>query len=115
MAFFLINFIFFTLSFISNLVSRMIFFATAHLLVLFIHGFKAPGQSTHGALQQVSEVIKSWFEYLLELILEAISALISTLFDYLIEGLTGSASVATSAVGGLIEKTKNSFDGIMDF
>ncbi|PRQ25435.1 hypothetical protein RchiOBHm_Chr6g0283651 [Rosa chinensis] len=115
MAFFLLKFVFFTLRFISNLVSRLILSATAHLLVLFIHGFRAPGQATHGAIQQVSEVIKSWFEYLLELIMEAISALISTLFDYLIEGLTASASGATSAIGGLIEKTKNSLDRLTDF
>lgn len=47
--------------------------------------------------------------------MDAISALISTMFDYLKEGVTGSASVATSAIGGLIEKTKNSLDRLTDF
>ncbi|KAK9944721.1 hypothetical protein M0R45_010276 [Rubus argutus] len=115
MAFFLLKLIFFALSFMSNLISRLIFSATAHLVVLVIHGFRAPGQATHGSLQQLSELIKSCFEYMLELIMDAISALISTLFDYLKEGVTGSASVATSAIGGLIEKTKNSLDGLTDF
>ncbi|KAK9944720.1 hypothetical protein M0R45_010275 [Rubus argutus] len=78
MAFFLLKLIFFALSFMTNLVSRLIFSATAHLVVLLINGYRAPRQATH-------------------------------------EGLTGSASVATSAIGGLIEKTKNSLDGLTDF
>ncbi|KAK9944710.1 hypothetical protein M0R45_010266 [Rubus argutus] len=115
MAFFLLKLIFFGLSFMSNLVLRLIFSATAHLVVLLINGYRAPRQATHGLLQQLSEVIKSCFQYMLKLIMEAVSALISALYDYLKEGLTGSASVATSAIGGLIEKTKNSLDGLTDF
>lgn len=115
MALFLLKLIFFAVSLISNLVSRLIFSTIAHLLVLLIQGFKLPGQAIHGALGQVSEVIKSCFEYFLGLVMEAISTLISSFFDYLIESVTGSASVTTSTIGDLLEKTKTSLDALTDF
>ncbi|CAB4291185.1 unnamed protein product [Prunus armeniaca] len=113
MVVFLLKLFFFALSFISNLVSWLIFSGTAHILVLLIHGFRGPGQAIHGTLQQVTEVIKSCSEYFVGLLMEAISALISTIFDYLKEILTGSAVVTTSAIGDLMEKTKTSLDGLL--
>ncbi|PRQ25432.1 hypothetical protein RchiOBHm_Chr6g0283621 [Rosa chinensis] len=115
MALFLLKLIFFAVSLVSNLVSRLIFSTIAHLLVLLIHGFKLPGQAIHGGLGQVSEAIKSCLEYFLGLIMEAISALISTFFDYLIESVTGSAAVTTSTIWDLLEKTKTSLDALKSF
>lgn len=105
--------IFFAVNAISNLVSRLIFTVTAYVLVLIIQAFKVPGEAAHGALQQIAEAIKGCFEYLLEMIMEAISSLISSCFDLLTEVVTGSAAVTGSAVGGLVEKARNSFDGLL--
>lgn len=115
MALFLLKLIFFVVSLVANLVSRLIFSTIAHLLVLLIHGCKLPGQAIHGGLGQVSEAIKSCLEYFLGLIMEVISALISTFFDYLIESVTGSAAAATSTVWDLLEKTKTSLDALKSF
>ncbi|XP_008235437.1 PREDICTED: uncharacterized protein LOC103334274 [Prunus mume] len=110
MVVFLFKLIFFALSFVSSLVLGLIFSATARVLVLLIHGFRAPGLAIHGTLQQVTEVTRSCSEYFVGLVLEAISALVSAFFDYLKQSVTGSAGVTTSAIGDLMEKTKTSLE-----
>ncbi|KAB2614272.1 hypothetical protein D8674_039736 [Pyrus ussuriensis x Pyrus communis] len=112
MVVFLLKLIFFALSFISNLVTRLIFSATAHLLVLLIHGFRTPAQGIHGTLQLVTEVIRSCSEYFVGLVMKALSATISTFFDFLKGSVTGSAGVTTSAIVGLVEKTKTSLESV---
>ncbi|KAM1137462.1 hypothetical protein FF1_035420 [Malus domestica] len=112
MVVFLLKLIFFALSFISNLVTRLIFSATAHILVLLIQGFRTPGQAIHGTLQLVTEVIKSCSEYFAGLVMEAISATISTFFDFLKGSVTGFAGITTSAIVGLVEKTKTSLESV---
>lgn len=44
--------------------------------------------------------------------MEAISATISTFFDFLKGSVTGSAGVTTSAIVGLVEKTKTSLESV---
>ncbi|CAN6545058.1 unnamed protein product [Malus baccata var. baccata] len=94
MVVFLLKLIFFTFSFISNL------------------GFRTPGQAIHGTLQLVTEVIKSCSEYFAGLVMEAISATISTFFDFLKGSVTGFAGITTSAIVGLVEKTKTSLESV---
>ncbi|EOX93812.1 hypothetical protein QQP08_003508 [Theobroma cacao] len=98
---------------ISNLVTRLMFSATAYLLVLLIHAFKVPGEALQGALEQLAEAIKACFEYLLELIIELTSSLISSGFDLFIEAVTSSASVSGAAFGTLVEKTRTSLDELL--
>ncbi|GFY99405.1 hypothetical protein Acr_13g0008060 [Actinidia rufa] len=113
MVLFLLKIIFLALSTLSNLVSRFVLTATAYLLVLAIHAFKVPGKAAKGAIEQVSDAVKSCAEYLLEVLLEAVSTAIYALFDLLKEGVSGSAVAAGSAIGGLVEKMRNSADGLL--
>jgi phage-related protein len=114
MVVFLLKIIFLTISTLSNLVTRVCFTAVASLLVLFIYGFKVPGEAAQGILQQVGEAIKGCLEYILELLIEAIKSLISSVFDALIAGVTGSAAAAGSAAGDLVEKTRTSLQGLLE-
>ncbi|EEF31287.1 conserved hypothetical protein [Ricinus communis] len=113
MIIFLVKLICFAINTASNLVSRLIFRVTAYLLVLIIQGLRLPGEAAHGALQQIAEAIKTCFEYIMELVMEMISSIISSSFDLLIEAVTGSASFTGSAIGGLVEKARTSFDGLL--
>ncbi|KAB2602178.1 hypothetical protein D8674_003183 [Pyrus ussuriensis x Pyrus communis] len=116
MVVFLLKLIFFALSFILNLVTRLILSTMAHLLMLLIQGLRAPGQGIHGTLQLVIEVIRSCSEYFVGLVMEAISAIISTFFDFLKGSVAGSAGVTISAVVELVERTKTtleSLDGLL--
>ncbi|GFZ13336.1 hypothetical protein Acr_23g0017210 [Actinidia rufa] len=110
---FLLKFLFLALSTLSYLISRFLLTATAYLLVLAIHAFKVPGEAVKGALEQVSDAVKSCVEYLLEVLLEALSAAVSTLFDLLKDGISGSAAATGSAIGGLVEQMRNSVDGLL--
>ena len=67
-----------------------------------------------GVLEQVGEAIKGCLEYFLELLIEVIKTIISSVFDALINGVTGSAAVTGSAIGGLVEKTRTSFEGLLN-
>ncbi|KAK9282453.1 hypothetical protein L1049_005371 [Liquidambar formosana] len=113
MVVFLLKIIFVALSTLSNLLSRLFFTLTAYLIVLFIHAFKVPGQAVQGALEQVGEFIKGCLEYLVEFIWEVITTIISTAFDLLKEGVFGSAAVTGTAIGGLVEKTRDSLAGLL--
>ncbi|GMN50243.1 hypothetical protein TIFTF001_019401 [Ficus carica] len=113
MAVFLIKILFATLSTISYFVTRLIFSTTAYLLVSLIQAFKVPGENAKGLLEQFSEVLKGVVQYFLELILKAITTMISTSFDLLKEGAVGSASMASSAITGLVEQTRASFEGLL--
>lgn len=109
----LLNLVFLVLSMLLNVVSRLIFTAAAHLLVLTIQAFKLPGQAIQGALEQLGNVIRACLEYLVELGIEATTALISSLFDLIKDGVSGSAAATGSAIGGLMENTRASFDSLI--
>ncbi|KAJ4728429.1 Anti-sigma-I factor RsgI6 like [Melia azedarach] len=115
MVVFLLKFIFFFISTLSSLITRLIFSATAYLLVLFIQAFKVPGEAIQGALEQLADAIRSCFEYLWEILVEAIGSLISSAFDLFIQAVTESAVSSVSAVSDLAEKTRGSFDGLLKY
>ncbi|XWS47185.1 hypothetical protein CRYUN_Cryun14cG0131600 [Craigia yunnanensis] len=109
----LLKVIFCIVSTLSNLVTRLIFSATAYLLVLLIHAFKVPREALQGALEQLAEAIKACFEYILELIIEQTGSLISSVFDLFIEAVTSFASVSGEAFGTLVEKTRTSLEELL--
>ena len=113
MVLFLLNLVFLVLSLLLNVVSRLIFTTAAHLLVLTIQAFKLPGQAIQGALEQLGNVIRVCLEYLVELGIEATTTLISSLFDLVKDGVSGSAAATGSAIGGLMENTRASFDSLI--
>ncbi|XP_034916017.1 uncharacterized protein [Populus alba] len=108
------RFIFLAITALSSLVSRLIFSATAHLLVLIIQGCRLPGQAVQGGLQVIADVIRACFEYVLQFIVEKICSSTAAAVDLLIEGISGSAALTGSALGGLVEKTRASLDGILE-
>ncbi|GMY33834.1 Anti-sigma-I factor RsgI6 like [Fagus crenata] len=114
MAVFLLKIIFLAISTLSNFITRLFFTTIANLLIVLIHAFKVPGESMQGVLEQVGEAIKGCLEYFLELLIEVIKTIISSVFDALINGVTGSAAVTGSAIGGLVEKTRTSFEGLLN-
>ncbi|OMO66025.1 hypothetical protein CCACVL1_21313 [Corchorus capsularis] len=109
----LLKIIFYVVSTLSNLVTRLIFSATAYVVVLLIHAFKVPGEALQGALEQLAEAIKTCFEYLVELIIELTASLISSGFNLIIEAVTSSASVSGTVFGTLVEKTKSSLEELL--
>lgn len=114
MVVFILKFIFLAISTLANLITKLFFTSIANLIIVLIHAFKVPGEALQGGLEQVGEALKGCLEYILELLIEVIKTIISTAFDAVINGATGSAAVAGSAIGGLVEKTRTSFEGLLN-
>ncbi|KAL5862067.1 hypothetical protein ACOSQ4_003363 [Xanthoceras sorbifolium] len=110
---FFLNFIFFIITTLSNLITRLIFSVTAYLLVLIIQAFKVPGEVIHGALDQLGDIIKACFEYLLEVLMGAIGSIISSGLDLLKEAVIESVTATGSTMGSLAEKSRDSLDVVM--
>lgn len=109
----LLKIIFLALTTLSNIVSRIIFTTAASFICLLIQGLKVPGEAAKGALEQVADLIKSCAEYLAEFAFEALSNIVSAIFDLVKEGVYGSLSATGSAIGALVEQTRNSIDGLV--
>ncbi|KAF5930651.1 hypothetical protein HYC85_031524 [Camellia sinensis] len=77
-----------------------------------IQAFKVPSEAFQSGLEQVVELIKSLIEYLVGLAVDAISNLILSLFNLVVEGVSGSAAATGLVLGGLVEQTRNSLDGL---
>ncbi|KAI3801169.1 hypothetical protein L1987_29272 [Smallanthus sonchifolius] len=110
----LINLIFSTITMASNLLSRLLFTVTAHLLVFAIQGLKVPGEALQTAMEQFGGFIRSCVEYLLEVILEVISEIIGLVFDLVKESVFGSAAATGAAAGVLVEKMRSAFGGLTE-
>ncbi|CAI9778690.1 unnamed protein product [Fraxinus pennsylvanica] len=113
MVVFLLKFIFFIVNTISNLILRLIFSTTAHVLVQLIQAFKVPGECTQNALEQVRNVVRGCLEYIVDLAIDVTTSFISFLFDLLKEGISSSSVATVSAVTELMENTKTSLDGLL--
>ncbi|KAJ7950526.1 Anti-sigma-I factor RsgI6 like [Quillaja saponaria] len=113
MAVFLLKLVFFAFTTLSNILTRLIFFVTAYLLVLLIQAFKKPGGAIHEGFQQVADVIKGCFEFIFQLVIEAVSSVISTVFDLVKDSITGSAAITGAGIGGLLVKTKTSLEEVL--
>ncbi|KAJ6710977.1 F21O3.2 PROTEIN [Salix koriyanagi] len=108
------EFIFLAITALSSLVFRLIFSATAYLLVLIIQGCRLPSQAVQGGLQLIADATRACFELVLEFIVEKISSSTAAAFDLLIEGISASAALTGSALEGLVEKTRNSLHGVLE-
>ncbi|KAG2669632.1 hypothetical protein I3760_14G041100 [Carya illinoinensis] len=113
MVLFLLKFFFLAISALSNFVARFFFPAVANLLVLSIQALKVPGEAIQAALELVAEVTKGCLEYFLEFLIEVVKTIISSVFDVLVNGVSGSVTFAGTAIGGLVEQTRNSFEELL--
>nr|GEY84333.1 extracellular ligand-binding receptor [Tanacetum cinerariifolium] len=110
----LTNLIFSTITLISNLVSRLLFSVTAYLLVIAIKGLKVPGEAMQSAMVQIGDLIKSCIEYLLEIVMEVVSGIVGLVFDLVKDGIFGSVAATGAVAGGLVEKMRSGFGGLLE-
>jgi len=110
----LLKLVFYTISTITNLISRLIFSTTAYFLVVLIQAFKVPGEATKGIIEQAAEAIKSVLEYVLVLIVDVIGTIISTIFDTIKGAAIESIVAGSSAMADLVEQTKTSLEGLLN-
>lgn len=113
MVIFLLKFIFLAINALSNFVARLFFTAVANLLVLSIQALKVPGEAVQAVLEQVAEVTKGCLEHFSEFLIQVVKTLISSVFDVLVNGVSGSVTFAGSAIGGLVEQTRSSFEELL--
>ncbi|KAJ4955451.1 hypothetical protein NE237_012234 [Protea cynaroides] len=113
MAVFLLKFVFFTLSSLMNLISALIFSIIGRLTVLVIQGLSVPTQGINGLLAIIRSMIQWIIQYFAELLKDAISSIISAAFDSFKEAITGSVDLTSSAVGEIMEKTRDSLDQLL--
>lgn len=106
----LLKLVFFVVSVLSDLVTRVIFATAAHVLVQMIQLITAPGKNSLWLLEQVRDVIKTCLEYLVQLVIHVISTLISSLFDAVKEGVLNSSSGVASVVAELLVKLRTSLE-----
>uniref|UniRef100_A0A7C9CJG7 Uncharacterized protein n=1 Tax=Opuntia streptacantha TaxID=393608 RepID=A0A7C9CJG7_OPUST len=109
----LFKLIFYVISAISNIITKVIFSTTAYFIVLLIHALKVPGEATKGLLEQAADTLRSALEYVVGLIMEVISTSISAIIDTIKDGIIESIVHGKSALAELVEQTKSSFEGLL--
>lgn len=108
----LLNIIFFVISVISFVITRLVFTVGACIVVLVIQAFRVPGVAVQSVLEQFAGFIRGCFQFIFELAMEIIWSVMSSVFEQVKEAALGSASFTGSAIGGLVEQTKGAFDGL---
>ncbi|KAI5430198.1 hypothetical protein KIW84_034683 [Lathyrus oleraceus] len=93
-----------------SLLTRLIFNTIAYTIVLLIQGLKSSGEGSLGIFQQVAEIIRAFFEFILQLLIGSISSIVSLVFDAVKDVITGSVSATGSMAAELAEKLKTSFE-----
>lgn len=93
-----------------SLLTRVIFNTIAYTIVLFIQGLKSSGEGSLGIFQQVADIIRVCFEFILQLLIGSINSIVSLVFDAVKDIITGSVSATGSMVAELAEKMKTSFE-----
>lgn len=93
-----------------SLVTRLIFNTIAYTIVLLLQGLKGSGEGSLGIFQQVSEIIRGCFEFILQLIVNSINSIISKVFDIIKDSITGSVVATGSVAAELGEKIKTSLE-----
>ncbi|KAK4440507.1 hypothetical protein Salat_0385600 [Sesamum alatum] len=114
MAVILLKLVFLVMSTLSNLLTRLIFNAAAHVLVQMIQALKVPGEGSQRLLDQVRSMITKMLEYLSDLMIQAVSKVLSSLFDVVKEGVLSSSSGLAAAVAGLVEKSRTSLNDAVE-
>lgn len=110
----LIKLIFAIINTFCNVITKVIFSTTAYFVVLIIHAFKVPGEATKGILEEAAGALRSFIEYAFELIIEVIKYILFAIFDKIKDGIIESIVSGSSALGEIIEQTKNSFEGLLN-
>lgn len=113
MALVLLKLIFFITSSLSNLITRLVFSATAHVLVQMIQALKVPGEGSQQVLEQVKNLIRACLEYLMGVIIKVVTSVFSSLFDLVKEGVVSSSSGLAGALTELVEKSKTSLEDVV--
>ncbi|KAK2360483.1 hypothetical protein QL285_085748 [Trifolium repens] len=93
-----------------SLLTRLIFNTIAYTIVLLIQGLRSSGDGSLGIFQQFAEIIKTCFEFILQILIDSISSIVSLVFDVLKDIITGSVSATGSMAAELAEKLKTSFE-----
>jgi phage-related protein len=93
-----------------SLLTRLIFNTIAYTIVLLIQGLRSSGDGSLGIFQQLAEIIKTCFEFILQILIDSITSIVSLVFDVLKDIITGSVSATGSIAAGLAEKLKSSFE-----
>lgn len=93
-----------------SLLTRLIFNTIAYTVVLLIQGLKSSGEGSLGIFQQVAEIIRACFEFILQLLIGSISSIVSLVFEAVKDVITGSVSATGSMAAELAEKLKTSFE-----
>ncbi|KAK9726615.1 hypothetical protein RND81_05G227100 [Saponaria officinalis] len=109
----LFNLVFYTITAITNLITKVVFTTTAYFIVVMLQAFKAQGEATKGVLEQIGNIIRSILEYVFELIIDLITTLISTIFDKIKDGLVESIVSGASTAGDLLDQTKTSLEDLL--
>ncbi|KAI4354239.1 hypothetical protein L6164_003125 [Bauhinia variegata] len=102
--------IIFAIATLWSLLTRLIFYSIAFLLVKFIQAFKVPDAAIHVGFKQIAEIIRVCFESILQMMIQAMGYLVSKVFDVIKASVAGSVGVTGSVAGGLAEKTKASLE-----
>ncbi|PNX89208.1 hypothetical protein L195_g045325 [Trifolium pratense] len=92
-----------------SLLTRLIFNTIAYTIVLLIQGLRTSGEGSLGIFQQLADIIRTCFEFILQIIIDSMSSVVSLAFDVLKDTITGSVSAAGSISAELAEKLKTSF------
>ncbi|CAK8561083.1 unnamed protein product [Lathyrus sativus] len=100
----------FLVSTLWSLLTRLIFNTIAYTIVLLIQGLKTSGEGSLGIFQQVAEIIRACFEFVLQLLIGSISSIVSLVLDAVKNVITGSVSATGSMAAELAEKLKTSFE-----
>ncbi|WJX81608.1 hypothetical protein P8452_64469 [Trifolium repens] len=95
---------------LSSLLTRLIFNTIAYAIVLLIQGLRSSGDGSLGIFQKLAEIIKTCFEFILQILIDSISSIVSLAFDVLKDTITGSVSATGSIAAELAEKLKTSFE-----
>ncbi|CAJ2670106.1 unnamed protein product [Trifolium pratense] len=93
-----------------SLLTRLIFNTIAYTIVLLIQGLRTSGEGSLGIFQQLADIIRTCFEFILQIIIDSMSSIVSLAFDVLKDIITGSVSATGSIAAGLAEKLKTSFE-----
>ncbi|KAL5057623.1 hypothetical protein RYX36_029227 [Vicia faba] len=93
-----------------SLLTRVVFNTIAYTIVLLIQGLKSSGEGSLGIFQQVAEIIRACFEFILQLLIGSINSIVSLVFDAVTDIITGSVSATGSMAAEFAEKLKTSFE-----
>ncbi|KAL2239236.1 UNVERIFIED_CONTAM: hypothetical protein Sindi_0564800 [Sesamum indicum] len=114
MAVVLLKLVFLVLSMLSNLLTRLIFNAAAHVLVQMIQALKVPGEGSQRLLDHFRNLITTVLKYLSNLIIQAISNAFSSLFNVVKEGILSSSSGLAGTAAELVDKSKTSLNDMVE-